>query len=148
MELYYLGNSRLEEQRAEMIRLEEAGVCLFCPEHRPRDQVPLLRTDHWSVVPNRYPYQGTRVHLMLVPDEHVTDMADLSGAAQADFWPTLRWTRDRHGLTHYGIGVRNGESRFTGGTIKHLHVHVLTGDVDDPDHTPVRMKFSSRPRED
>src|SRR2546423_658195 len=150
MDLYYLNNYRTEEQRAEMLRLEAAGICLFCPEHLGQDpnHIPVLRSGHWTVTPNRYPYKGTRRHLMLIPDEHVTDLVDLSPTAQQDFWSVLGWLRDEYKMTYYGLGARNGDARFTGGTIRHLHVHVVVGDVDDPRHEPVRMKLSSRPKAD
>jgi ATP adenylyltransferase len=119
--LYYFGNFRVDEQLAEMRRLEDEGICLFCP------------------------YRETRLHLLLVPDEHVTDMADLSEDAQRDFWTALRWVKFRYRLAHYGLAARNGDSEFTGGTIRHLHIHLLQGDVDDPAHQGVRVRLSSRP---
>ncbi len=140
MSLYYLGNARGEEQREYMRRLEAEGVCIFCPEHLAEAQDVLHRTAHWTVTPNRFPYAGTRLHLMLVPREHVADLLDLSPAAQQDFWIALRWIRDEHALTYYGLGARNGECRHTGGTIEHVHVHVIVG---DPDAGPVRFKISS-----
>jgi dihydrofolate reductase/diadenosine tetraphosphate (Ap4A) HIT family hydrolase len=144
--LYYEGNYRTVEQLEDMRRLEAEGVCVFCPEHR--DQVDVLhREPQWTVVPNKFPYRGTRLHLLLVPDEHVADLADLSTPAQASFWPTLQWVREHYGLMHYGIAVRNGDPRYSGGTIRHLHVHLLQGDVDNPQHDPVRVKLSSRPAE-
>ena len=125
-----------------MRQLEADGVCLFCPERMAADpeQEILHRTGHWTVTPNKFPYAGTTLHLMLVPDEHVTDLLDLSGAAQQDFWTALRWVRDRYDLTYYGLGARNGECRHTGGTIAHVHVHVIVG---DPAAGPVRFKVSS-----
>jgi ATP adenylyltransferase len=143
--LYCLANSRTEEQRADMVRLEEAGLCLFCPEVLRAEHEVLHETAHWTVTPNRFPYRGTALHLLVVPKEHVTDLLDLSVAAQADYWPVLSWVRDRFGLTHYGLAARNGDCAYTGGTISHVHVHVLVGDVEDPDHQPVRVRLSSRP---
>jgi diadenosine tetraphosphate (Ap4A) HIT family hydrolase len=145
--LYYLGNARNPEQLADMQALEAAGVCIFCPQHLAADpnQRLLYRTDHWSVTPNEFPYKETRLHLLLVPDEHVTDLADLSPAAQQDFWVVLAWVKLHFGLSFYGIAARNGASEYTGGTVRHLHVHVVQGDVDDPDHQGVRAKLSSRP---
>ena len=142
MSLYYLGNARGDEQREYMRRLEADGVCVFCPEHLAADpdQDIVHTTAHWTVTPNRFPYASTRLHLMLVPHEHVTDLLDLSGAAQADFWTALGWVRDHHGLTYYGLGARNGECTYTGGTIAHVHVHVIVG---DPGQGPVRFKVSS-----
>lgn len=140
---YYLENSRGDAQSDDMRRLEAEGRCLFCPGQEPL--AVLHKTPQWTIVPNRFPYRGTRLHLLLVPDEHVTDMADLSPAARDDFWSALAWVRDRYGLTYYGLAVRNGDPRFTGGTIRHLHLHVVVGDVENPEADSVRVKLSSRP---
>lgn len=142
MSLYHLDNARSDAQTAYMRQLEADGVCVFCPAHLSADpgQEILHRTAYWTVTPNRYPYAATRLHLMLVPDEHVTDLLDLSPAAQQDFWAALGWVRDRHELRWYGLGIRNGDPRFTGGTIAHVHVHVIVG---DPAGGPVRFKVSS-----
>ncbi len=146
MSLYCFGHARTPEQLAEMKRLDEAGVCLFCPAHlagHPRQQV-LLSTAHWSVTPNEFPYPGTRLHLLLVPHQHVSDLLELSDEARADFWAALAATAARHRLEHYSLGIRNGDCRFTGATIAHVHAHLLvaTGDGGAP---PVRMRFSGRP---
>jgi len=142
--LYYLENYRTEDQLAEMRRLEAAGICLFCPDgiRRHKRQQILWQTSHWTVTPNKFPYAGTRLHLLLIPHEHVGDLLDLPAAARQDFWVVLGWVRERFALDHYGLGVRNGDCRFTGGTIRHVHAHVLVGDGGG---TPVRMRFSSTP---
>ncbi|MDT5037716.1 MAG: adenylyltransferase [Micromonosporaceae bacterium] len=145
MSLYHVGNSRGQEQAAYMRRLDAAGVCIFCPEHLAADpdQDIVHRTPHWTVTPNRFPYVDTLLHLMLVPDEHVTDLLDLSPAAQLDFWAVLGWVREHHRLTYYSLGARNGDCRHTGGTIAHVHVHVIVG---DPDGAGVRFKMSATSR--
>jgi ATP adenylyltransferase len=148
MSFYCFENNRSPEQLAEMRSLEERGLCLFCPEglrQHERQQI-LLRTSHWTVTPNEFPYPGTSLHLLLVPHEHATDLLDLPPGAQQDFWVALRAVRDRYGLGYYGLGVRNGDCRFTGATIRHVHAHVLAGDPA-ADAPPVRMRFSSRPGE-
>jgi ATP adenylyltransferase len=146
--LYYLPNARTDVQREEMRRLEVDGVCIFCPEHLGADpgQPVLHRTPQWTVTPNEYPYRGARQHLLLIPHEHVPDLADLADEAQRDFWAVLRWVKVHYGLSFYGLAARNGACEFTGGTIHHVHVHVLQGDVDDPAHEGVRVRLSSRPR--
>ena len=147
MTLYCEENYRTAEQIAEMRRLEAAGICVFCPDGLRRDgrDRVLARTSHWSVVPNEFPYEGTSLHLMLIPDQHVRDMTDLDKAAQQDFWNALAMVHERYDLKHYGLGVRNGDCRFTGATVAHTHVHLLVADVQSPVEVPVRMRFSSRP---
>ncbi|SEG89624.1 Diadenosine tetraphosphate (Ap4A) hydrolase [Thermomonospora echinospora] len=144
MSLYCLDNHRTPEQLEEMRRLEAAGICLFCPDglrSHPTQRI-IRETAHWHITPNAYPYKGTAVHLLLVPHEHVTDLADLSEPARLDFFQALQWVRNEYDLTYYGLGIRNGDCRYTGGTIAHVHVHLLVGDTT-PDSPPVRFRFSS-----
>jgi ATP adenylyltransferase len=143
--LYHLGNHRDPEQLARMRVLEEAGVCVFCPAALAVRDDRLRVSPHWTVVPNEFPYAGTRLHLLLIPAEHVADLVDLSDAARSDLWPMLAWAKQEYTLTFYGLGVRNGDPAYTGGTVEHLHLHLIVGDVGDPQHRPVRLKLSSRP---
>jgi diadenosine tetraphosphate (Ap4A) HIT family hydrolase len=97
------------------------------------------------VTPNAFPYQGTKLHLLVVPHQHANDMLDLDDEALGDFWTALRLIRERFGLDHYGLGARNGNCSFTGATIAHVHAHVVVGDPALDPEVPVRMRFSSRP---
>jgi ATP adenylyltransferase len=147
MPLYYLGNSRAAEQLNEMQRLETEGKCLFCPEQldtHPTQRV-LKKTNGWRVTENRYPYKDTKLHLLLIPTLHVSDILSLPPELLADFWGVLAWVKRTYTLEFYGLGVRCGDCKYTGGTIQHLHVHVVVGDVENPGHEPVRLKLSSRP---
>jgi diadenosine tetraphosphate (Ap4A) HIT family hydrolase len=145
--LYYLGNARYPDQAEQMRRLEEAGVCIFCPGHvdAPDDPHVVLTTQDWVVRHNAYPYAGTKLHLLLVPRRHVPDLLDLTDAELAGFWQVGRQLRERYGLPFYGLGARCGDCRYTGGTIEHVHVHLVVGDVESAEYSPVRLKLSSRP---
>jgi ATP adenylyltransferase len=143
---YCFENARTAEQLAEMRRLDAEGICLFCPEglaRHARQQV-LFRTRHWTATPNEFPYQGTRLHLLLVPDQHANDLLDLAEEVRHDFWAALAAVAEKHQLSYYGLGVRNGDCRLTGATIRHVHAHVLVGE-EAAGATPVRMRFSARP---
>ena len=144
MTLYHLGNARRGDQAERMRDLEAAGVCVFCPEG-PDDPDVVLEERDWVVRRNAYPYRNTRLHLLIVPRRHVTDLLDLTDAELAGFWTVGRTLRTRYDLRFYGLGARCGDCRHTGGTIAHVHVHLVVGDVDDPAHEPVRLKLSSRP---
>jgi diadenosine tetraphosphate (Ap4A) HIT family hydrolase len=137
-----MANVRGPDQLAEMQRLEDAGICLFCPDGlqgHTRNEI-VHQTAHWTVTPNAFPYPGTRLHLLLVPHQHAGDLLDLDPDARADFWTALAWVRDNYGLSYYGLGVRNGDCRYTGATVTHMHAHVLVGDPDA--EVPVRFRFS------
>jgi ATP adenylyltransferase len=143
--LYNLDNARSAEQLADMQALAARGVCVFCPEqlrHDP-DQPILHETEHWILTPNEFPYAGAQLHLLLVPLLHVEDVLDLPVAALQDFWNALGFVREHYQLDHYGVGMRNGDTRQTGATIAHAHTHIL---VSDPgESTPLRMRFNAKP---
>jgi len=105
----------------------------------------VLRTRHWTALLNDFPYSGTRLHLMLVPRQHASDLTGLPAATQRDFWQALAAVVRDYQLTYYGLGVRNGDCRYTGATIEHVHAHLMVGDPDPASAGPIRMRFSSRP---
>jgi ATP adenylyltransferase len=143
---YCFENVRTPEQRAEMAGLDAAGICLFCPEQlarHPRQRI-LLSTAHWTATPNEYPYPGTSLHVLLVPHQHASDLLELRDEVRGDFWVALAAVAKACDLRHYGLGIRNGDCRYTGATIRHVHAHVLVGSPDEG-APPVRMRFSSRP---
>lgn len=143
MPLYNFDNYRAQDQLAQMQRLDDLGICLFCPGQLESSGDELHQAGAWTVRANEYPYRGTRLHLLLIPRTHVDDIALLPAAERDDFWSALQWVRDHFELDYYALAVRCGDCRFTGGTIEHVHVHVVVGDVDDPGHEPVRVKLSS-----
>ncbi len=147
--LYYLGNSRSQAQTDEMIGLEAKGICIFCPEHwnRGGGKVVLHENAGWALVDSDYPYPGTSRHMMLLPREHVSMLTDLSPVARASYWEMLDYVVANYGLTYFGTGARNGDMRYTGATIAHLHIHIIVGDPDN-EGDAVKLFLSSRPKPD
>lgn len=145
---YSLDNARFGEQADQMKDLAARGVCAFCWEHFENEhREPIeLKTEHWIISKNDYPYDGSKIHLLLVPKEHVGTFAELSPEARRDFADTVVRAEKKWDLKHYALGMRSGDMRYTGGTVEHLHAHIVVGDVDDPGHEPVRFKMSSRPK--
>jgi ATP adenylyltransferase len=143
MTLYCLANVRTAEQRARMVALEEAGVCLFCPDGLAAYGSSLFENESWLVVDNDFPYAGTRRHLLLIPRAHVRDLLELDPVAREQFWEVLDAARTVSEASYYGLGVRNGECAATGGTIAHLHLHLLVPDPEATDRS-LRMRFNGR----
>lgn len=127
-----------------MQRLEQAGKCVFC---EPDADAVIVETIGWRVIRNLWPYQGTGVHLLLLPVRHITDLNDLTTDEWSNFGETLAKSRDICGLNapdaSLGLAVRSGDPAETGATVRHLHFHLIHGDHADPNHQEVRMKLST-----
>jgi ATP adenylyltransferase len=145
MSLYNFDAFRTADQLEKMKDLDARGICIFCPQHIGEDQEKvLIDTPNWMVKKNSYPYKDTRLHLLLIPKEHIKTLSELSKAAQEDFIPLISRCEEEFDLKSYAVGIRSGGMKKNGGSIEHLHVHIVVGDTDNPYHEVVRFKMSSR----
>nr|AIA14874.1 HIT domain protein [uncultured bacterium] len=149
MAQYNTEAARNERQLAKMRDLTERGVCMFCPEHIHKEAPGTVEaeTSHWIVKHNDFPYDDTRLHVLIIPKKHVSYINDLSKSAKQEFLEVVQATALRHKLKSYAIAMRVGDMRYNGGSIEHMHAHLIVGDVDNPNHQPVRFKVSSRPKD-
>lgn len=146
---YNLSSGRTPEQIEKMKKLQADGICAFCPEHFEdfHDNPIEFQTDHWIVSKNDYPYEHTTLHLLLVAKEHVQKTSQLCPAAKVDFMCVLDRIERDFDLFSFALGMRVGDFRYNGGSVDHLHGHVVVGDFSDPDnHQKVRFKMSSVPK--
>src|SRR5436305_1763660 len=113
-----------------MIDLQRRGICIFCPEHiKIEHREPIeLETTHWLVTKNDYPYEHTTLHLLVIPKHHVSTIGELSTAAQSSFLETIAAVEQKWSLKSYALGLRSGDFRYNGGTIEHLHAHIIVGE--------------------
>ena len=142
--LYSLDAARGGEQRERMRRLEQDGICIFCPEQAASLQrEPVEHTgEHWYVTRNDFPYEGTAAHYLIVARRHVTSFEELPDEAGTELWAIRRELSGKLGAVAYATVERSGDVRFNGGSVAHLHVHfVALG--PDPAAT-VRFRVSAR----
>jgi dihydrofolate reductase len=145
---YNLGVARSVAQRQQMHELASRGICNFCQKYiRTEQKYPIeLETEHWVVKKNDYPYERTSLHLMIIPKRHIKTFSELNLAEQADFGVIIARAESQWKLTSYALGMRSGDMHYNGGSVEHLHAHIVVGDINDPSHEPVRFKMSSRPK--
>jgi len=110
----------------------EAG-CVFCrlAEEGGEDEI-LLRTDHWYVTLNAFPY--TNGHLLVVSRAHAAWLGELSREALDELGPLLarleRLLHSAYGPEGLNVGINFG-SAGGAGIPGHLHVHLVPRWVGD-----------------
>ena len=146
MKNYNTKVARSDAQLEKMDELIKRGICIFCPEHIHEDSEKIqIKTKHWMVKKNAYPYERTKLHILLISRVHVSTMSQLSKAAQMEFTQLIVRCEKQFKLVSYALGMRAGDMRCNGASMEHLHAHIVVGDTGDPNHEPVRFKMSSRP---
>ena len=140
--LYFMDHARTDEQRRHMEDLEEAGICVFCPEHfeeHHREPVEITG-EHWYVTKNDFPYVGTAAHYLIVAREHVKSFDELPDEAGAELWSLKRQLKERLAPAAEAMVERSGAMRYNGASVAHLHVHFVALDPE-PEKT-VRFRVS------
>jgi ATP adenylyltransferase len=141
--LYDLAAARSDAQRKRMENLEAAGICVFCPEHVAEHQPePIEHTgNHWYVTRNRYPYKGTATHYLIVARRHVTSFDELPDEAGAELWSIKRMLTDQLEPAAVATVERSGNMLYNGGSVAHLHIHLVA--LDTSPSATVRFRVSA-----
>lgn len=137
-------NARTEEQKKLMEKIEADGVCPFCAAHFTKyHPKPIIKeTDYWCVTTNMSPYEHTKHHFLLVyKPAHITLPSEMLPGAQEDLFTQIIWLTNEFSITGGSFFMRFGDTHFNGSSVEHLHAHLIVGDVDAPNHEPVRVKL-------
>ena len=140
-----LDNAREAEQVRVMKRIIKAGDCPFCLKNlRKYHKQPILKeTKHWLLTKNQWPYPNTAVHLLAIYKHHAERLADLVPGAGADLLELMQWAEKEFQAPGGGWCMRFGDTDYSAGTIRHIHVQFLVPDIKAPDYDakPVRIKI-------
>ncbi len=141
--LMHIRNARVPEQRAQMEDIKRRGICPFCRENFEADhKAPILfENHHWLLTKNDYPYEGTRLHLLLVHKKHVEDLAGMTQASLAALSPVLKWAKKRFRIRGGTFLMRFGDMRYNGATIAHLHAHIVVGVKEGKNTQDIKKKL-------
>ncbi len=112
--------------RSVLGAIAKTGRCPFCPENFRYHKKPILRrSGGWLATENSWPYAGTRVHCLLISTRHRERFEDLSLKDFAAIRRLTGWLIRKYGIAGGGLAIRFGDPRFTGATVRHLHVQLI-----------------------
>lgn len=142
-----MDNARFKEQAEVMQRYIDDGVCPFCPGTQAETLKPVLIDGNWwTVRENRWPYQNTKFHFLLILKEHHESLSSVPPSAGAELFDMIGILEQRYEIESGAVAVRFGDIRFNGGTVSHIHAHLVVIDITDelhPDYRVVRFKMGS-----
>lgn len=141
--LMHLGNARVSAQKKQMEELSKLDICPFCREHfEDHHKAPiLLETRYWLLTKNDYPYEGVKVHLLVVYKEHIVSPSQISPLAAKELPQLMKWAERKFKLKGASFIMRFGDMRFTGATIAHLHAHIVSGIRGLKNSEPIKQKI-------
>lgn len=134
VERYY--GARLEVL-AKFQESVKSGKCPFCAPNI--ENLLVCETRDWLVVTNCFPYQNSRLHLLVLPKRHVIDPTELGGQEWAGMSEVVAMVTNRfpYLADGYGLGLRVKE--IGGVTLYHLHWHLISPSVGENGQIPVNF---------
>ena len=113
--------------------INNRGVCPFCPEHLHEFHTkPIFaETEFWTATDNMVPYTGTSEHLLFIHRQHIETIGEMSPEAWIDLLDLYKGIVRARNILGSTLLMRNGETRFTGASVTHLHAQVLSGTGED-----------------
>ena len=110
--------------KIDYVKSKKEGSCIFCHPDSMNDTL-INESEDFLIVLNKYPFNPG--HLLIIPKSHVEDIDDLSENDLLKLFRLLKLSKKILNKTHapqgFNIGLNLGEA--AGGSIKHLHVHVV-----------------------
>ena len=124
-----LSHTRTTFQREVMERIVRDKVCPFCEKYFLRYHTkPIIKKGtHWIITENFQPYEGSKHHLLAVSRKHVADFSKLSAVAHAELFALFAAEAKKRKIPGGTILMRYGDTDYTGGSVEHLHAHLISG---------------------
>jgi len=141
-----LKSARVTEQLKIMKTIDDEGFCPFCPEHYSKSGLnPIIKQGkHWHIRKNRWPYKNTQAHFILIHNEHVEKLSEVSPQAAQEFFELVQWIEQEYQIVGGAVGIRFGDITKNGATVRHLHAHLVSAKITDrenPNYEPVRFRM-------
>lgn len=136
---------RTEEQKSLMAKIEEDGVCPFCEEHfRKYHPKPIIKeTESWFFTENMSPYEGTAHHYIFVyKPAHIRFPSELTNEARIELFDLIDWAIKEYAIPGGSFFMRFGDGTYTGGSVEHLHAHLISGVEESDDTEGLRVKLA------
>lgn len=146
-EFVALRHARTDDQRDVMLRIAERQTCPFCLKQlQVEHKKPILKEGRfWLVTENQWPYTEAKRHLLIICKVHAEKLADLPLASGTELLEMLTWVENEYSIPSGGIALRFGTPFLNGGTVNHLHFHVIEpNNPSAEDYEPVRFRIGAK----
>jgi ATP adenylyltransferase len=143
-----LHNAREEDQRKIMEEILAAGHCPFCQENLDKYHMePTIKDGkYWFITSNQWPYKNTKVHLLAISKRHFENLYEIRPEESAELLSLLGEMQKKYNAPGGAFAMRFGETKYSAGTVRHIHAQFIIPDADKPDFEPVRFKIGSWPK--
>lgn len=142
-----LDNAREEEQLKVMQDIASNEHCPFCIENLKKyHKQPIIKeTKYWLLTKNQWPYPNTKVHFLVIYKDHAINLSELADKSGEELLQLVKWVEKEYKIPGGGWVMRFGDTRYSAGTVNHIHAQILVPDIKKEGYQPTRFKIGKSP---
>lgn len=131
MKFVNINNARKGEYKEIIEEIARTGKCPFCPENFKYHKKPVYKTKGgWFLTNNSWPYEYTRVHLVIIGKKHKENFAELTEKDLKEVNFLINFAIKKWKIKGGALNMRFGNTDFTGASVAHLHFHLISPEID------------------
>lgn len=136
---------RSPEQKRVLAEITESGICPFCTEGLKKwhKNAILAEDEYWLLTTAMWPYDFTENHLLLISKKHAKRLGQLPAEAGTSLWKFITIVEASYGITSGSFFMRFGDPQHNGGSVDHLHAHVIKPDLNQA-WGSIKVKLGSK----
>jgi ATP adenylyltransferase len=126
-------------------KIAKEGVCPFCPDYFVHHPNPILLSGrHWLVTENMAPYEGARLHFLILHKKHIERPEQIVPAAWSELHRLVSKTAKEFKMPGGSFFMRFGDTKYTGASVAHLHAQLLMGAARSAKTEKIRVGLGYR----
>lgn len=117
----------------ELLQKELAAhICPLCPEGLKMGHNAILKSiNGWNLILNEFAYAHTKVHALIIPQAHQTNLTALSSVDMESVRLLATWAIEHFQIKGGALTLRFGDAHYSGASVRHLHFHIITPEHDE-----------------
>lgn len=135
-------NARSKDQVDELKRIAEGGSCPFCSEEYMTTNHPHpieISTTHWFATKNRWGYENASKHYVIILRRHVANLDEVTSDEWSELKEVVLQLEKKLDVKGATLFMRHGDTRYTGGSVTHLHAQLVSGSGDNEKPVVARL---------
>lgn len=131
MKYVNIKNARQGEYKKVIETIATTGKCPFCKENFKYHKKPIYKKKNgWFLTNNSWPYENAKNHLMVLSGVHKENFSELTKQDLETVAFLANWAIKKWKIKGGAIAMRFGNTNYTGASVSHLHLHIISPKID------------------
>ncbi len=133
-------NTFSESYKEVLSEIESEGECPapFCKDNAEYHTNEVCKWGNWKFTENSFNYQSAKHKILIIHRRHIQSFQELDKSDWLALQQLINYLISGFGIKGATIFFRFGDTAYTGGSVNHLHLHLVSGDARNDESEPIK----------